>query len=87
MSWMPRWHLHGGGERDKTLGRPPGLRPRMPGEVFLTRTTATSLVFCAIARLDLAKKIALRYPWAYNSSSVMVRGGCRRERLILGGAT
>jgi hypothetical protein len=59
---MPTWHLQGGGERDKPLGRPPGLRPRILGEVFLTRTTAASLVFCAIARLYLAKKSPFATP-------------------------
>src|SRR5882724_12739293 len=71
---MPRWHLHGGGARDKPLGRPLGLRPSMLGEGLLTRTTAASLALCAIARRDLA-----------NKSPVATPGPTPRVRWLAGG--
>ena len=41
-AWMPEWNLTEGGERCKTLGLHPCLRPRILGDAFLTRTPAAS---------------------------------------------
>ena len=55
-AWIPGWNLTAGGERCKTLGLHPCLRPRILGDAFLTRTPAASLALYATVWLYLAKK-------------------------------
>jgi hypothetical protein len=59
---MPGWNLPGGGERCKTLGLHPCLRPSILSDAFLTHTTAAFLALYAIAWLYLAKKLPFATP-------------------------